>query len=302
MHHQRIEQRRGLIEAASAGAEDNAAAHPIVPAKRLLIIESELARVFQIMRRDGNVLSAVLREAWDGSDLRTMTRRDSRLLARNPHVSLVAHITQDELQGTMRRVEQSNGFANRVLWIAATRARLLPHGGGLQDAQLEPFVRLFRDVDAWAKDAGEIKFDRDAYDLWSRAYADLSRAKPGYVGAVVARAEAQARRLALIYAIADRATEVRCEHLHAGIAAWKYAESSAELIFGAERPPLETKLLKAIIAEPEISASKLHEHTNHHQKKDDVANALAALERDGLIVLSKSKTAGRPVTRYSPAR
>ncbi|MGH9338311.1 MAG: hypothetical protein ACRD1R_01660 [Acidobacteriota bacterium] len=42
--------------------------------KRLLVIESEFARLLNVMQRDSNTLSAVIRQAWDSGDLRTMTK------------------------------------------------------------------------------------------------------------------------------------------------------------------------------------------------------------------------------------
>ena len=34
--------------------------------KRLLVFEGEFAQVLRVMRRDGNTLSGILRNAWDG--------------------------------------------------------------------------------------------------------------------------------------------------------------------------------------------------------------------------------------------
>ena len=42
--------------------------------KRLLAIETEFASPLKVMMRDGNTLSPVLRQAWDGQDLRTLTK------------------------------------------------------------------------------------------------------------------------------------------------------------------------------------------------------------------------------------
>jgi hypothetical protein len=42
--------------------------------KRLLITEAEFASALSVMERHGNTLSPILRKAWDGSKLSTMTR------------------------------------------------------------------------------------------------------------------------------------------------------------------------------------------------------------------------------------
>ena len=48
------------------------------------------------MERDGNSLSGVLRDAWDGKDLAPMTK-GNRIRATAPHVGIVGHVTQNEL-------------------------------------------------------------------------------------------------------------------------------------------------------------------------------------------------------------
>ena len=58
------ENRDGELEVVDEGVRD----------KRLLAIESELAGPLKLMNREGNILSAVIRQAWDGTDLRTLTK------------------------------------------------------------------------------------------------------------------------------------------------------------------------------------------------------------------------------------
>src|SRR5262249_58645497 len=49
-------------------------ADPGIADKRLCVVEPELANVLKQTERQGNTLSPVLRQAWDGSDLRSMTK------------------------------------------------------------------------------------------------------------------------------------------------------------------------------------------------------------------------------------
>ena len=88
--------------------------------KRILIAETELASVLERMSISGNSLSQVLRQAWDGGKLDTLVKRD-RVTATGAHVSLVGHITAEELRRKLTATEQANGFANRILWIYAER-------------------------------------------------------------------------------------------------------------------------------------------------------------------------------------
>ena len=49
---------------------------------------------------------------------------------------MIGHITRAELERLLTSTEQSNGFANRFLWVHAYRARRLPHGGALDPTAL----------------------------------------------------------------------------------------------------------------------------------------------------------------------
>ncbi len=64
------------------------------PDKRLLVLESEFAAVLKVMTREGNTLSTIIRQAWDGGRLATLTR-NSPLKATGAHISLIAHVTKD---------------------------------------------------------------------------------------------------------------------------------------------------------------------------------------------------------------
>src|SRR6266542_1438798 len=73
-------------------------ADPGIQDKRLLLYEPEFANVLKQTERQGNTASVVLRQAWDGTKtLRTLTK-NSPACATAAHISLVGHITQQELQ------------------------------------------------------------------------------------------------------------------------------------------------------------------------------------------------------------
>ena len=83
--------------------------------KRLLVIESEFASTLKVMAREGNTLSATIRQAWDSGDLRILNK-NSPARSTGAHISIVGHITADELKRCLDSTEAANGFANRFLW------------------------------------------------------------------------------------------------------------------------------------------------------------------------------------------
>jgi hypothetical protein len=99
--------------------------------KRLLVVEEEFGSVLKMCQREGNVLSNIVRQAWDGANLQTMTRNPLR--ATDPHISIVGHTTRDDLLKYLTETEHANGFGNRFLWCSVKRSRLLPNGGALNE-------------------------------------------------------------------------------------------------------------------------------------------------------------------------
>src|SRR4029453_5288511 len=91
---------------------------PGVTDKRLCVIEPEFARVLKMWTREGNVLSTVIRDAWDGRDvLRTLTRNSPEVATR-PHVSIIGHSTPEDLRAYLCDIDLANGTANRFLLLA----------------------------------------------------------------------------------------------------------------------------------------------------------------------------------------
>lgn len=96
--------------------------------KRLLALEPELAAALKVASRQGNIVTAVIRQAFDGEKLQTLTRNNPQK-ATGAHVSMIGHITKNELLRYLTETEVANGFANRFLWIMMRRSKEPPFGG-----------------------------------------------------------------------------------------------------------------------------------------------------------------------------
>jgi hypothetical protein len=92
--------------------------------------------------QERHVLSAVLRQAWDHGDLRTLVsgRQKAPVRATSAHISVVAHTTVDEVRRLLTETEAANGFGNRFLWGCVRRSKLLPRGGGYPEHALKPLI------------------------------------------------------------------------------------------------------------------------------------------------------------------
>ena len=66
-------------------------------------------------KRDGNTLSTIVRQAWDGGDIQPLTK-SNRIKATGAHIGIIGHITCQELNMLLSSIDTWNGFANRFLW------------------------------------------------------------------------------------------------------------------------------------------------------------------------------------------
>lgn len=199
--------------------------------KRLLCVEEEFSAVLKVAAREGNTVSDMLRRAWDDGNLRTLTK-NCPARATGAHVTVVGHITKAELARLLTETDSLNGFGNRFLWLAVKRSRLLPEGGALQSVNLSPLVRSLKEAVDFARTSDRFERTPAAKKLWGETYPLLTRDRPGLLGGITNRAEAQVMRLALVYALLDRSRAIDVPHLRAGLAFWDYAERSAAYIFG----------------------------------------------------------------------
>ena len=153
-----------------------------------------------------------------------------------------------------------SGFANRFLYASVNRSKLLSRGGSLPDEVLEKLADETREVVEFAHELAlrhldpvsrelcgyhgvfpPVELQRTAayFEWWDELYpgpdgqgGELLRHPAGVPGIVTSRAEVQATRLAVVFALADQSAVVDLPHLRAAMAVWRYCRASAVAIFG----------------------------------------------------------------------
>lgn len=270
------------------------------PDKRLLLNETEFAQVLAVNKREGNTASEVLRKAWDGTTLQTLTRQRSSLKASGAHVSLIGHITRDELLRHLDQTEVANGLMNRFLICCARRSKYLPEGGSMSNEEISTLARELALAVEFGKESRELRRDAEARKLWHDIYPDLSEGRPGLFGALIARAEAQVLRVSMLYALLDRSDAIRREHLEAARSVWRYCEDSARHIFGdALGNPVADEILRALRANPSgLTRTEINDLFGRHRSKNYIGGALSMLMQRGLAKSTTESTQGRPVERW----
>lgn len=267
--------------------------------KRLMLTETEFARVLAQGRRDGNTVSAVIRQAWDGfGDLSVLTRHDPLRAART-HVVVVAHITPQEAKAKTSDVDAANGFLNRFLWVWSQRTKLIALPPE-RDATWESGAREVATQLAKACDVarGEVSFHPEAKGLWASIYEQLDAEQAdGVAGLLVARAAPHICRVALCYALAERCPAIHTRHVEAAAAVWAYSRATIDYIWAddlilsrdAER------LFKAIADRKDAGLSASHQSAlfGRHKTADEMDQLRAELLAKGFIVAAREKTKGR---------
>ena len=263
--------------------------------KRLLTLESEFAATLRVLGRDGNTLSAIIRNAWDKGDLESLTK-NSPAKATGAHVSIVGHVTKPELLRYLDSTEAGNGFGNRFDWVCVRRSKTLPEGGNISEVNFAPLLKRLHEAVEFARGVGEMRRDEAARALWYEVYPALSEGGFGLQGAVTSRAEAQVMRLACAYALLDQSRDVRVEHLKAALAAWDYIVASAKFIFGDSLgDPMADELLRALRGSSEgLSRTAINGLFSGHRASQQIGRALGVLVERGLVHCEPVVTGGRP--------
>lgn len=269
--------------------------------KRLLVVEPELARVLRAMDRRGNTLSAVLRDAWDTGDLRTMTK-NTPAVATAAHVALLGHITVEELRRELADIEAANGFANRILWFAVRRSKDLPEPEPFAGAIVEHLASELAAAVRRARAVDLIERPPETRELWRDVYAELAAERDGLAGTILARAEAHVLRLSLIYALLDGSATVAVEHLAAALEVWAYAERSVGFVFGdATGDPVADAIHAALVQNGELTRTQIRDLFGRHEPAGRIDQALQTLLRRGRVRVETRDTGGRPVEIWTAA-
>ena len=263
--------------------------------KRLLVLEAEFASVLKMVARDGNTLSPIVRCAWDGKPLQALTK-NSPARATGAHISIVGHVTADELVRLLNATEAANGFLNRYLLFMVRRSKLLPEGGSIDEVDWQPLLcRLRAAIDA-ARRRDRLGFDEHARRRWCELYPQLTEPQDGLAGAVCARAEAHVVRLALLHALLDQADKIGLPHLDAALGLWEYAAASARWVFGDSLgDPLADEIYRALLDEPDgLTRSQVRDLFSRNRRSKDIAQALERLAATGRVHAERHHQRGRP--------
>ena len=273
---------------------------PGIADKRALVLESEFAQVLKVFKREGNSLSPIIRNAWDCQDtLKSMTK-NSPAKVTDPHISLVGHISKEELHRVLDETEIFNGLMNRFLFTCVSRSKLLPEGGRISEEDFYEITLKLKQAVDFASQVGEMRRDDLARARWAEIYRELSAEHGGLFGSAIGRAEAQTLRLSCIYALLDSSAIVRVEHLESALAVWRYCENSAKFIFGTKLGDPIADEIKALLdnSHKGLSRTEISNYFGRNKSSEQISRAIQVLTKKGSLRSTIEKTNGRNQTKY----
>lgn len=239
IHRGGLSSREGLVALMHDGYRQGKQEIPAIDDKRLWVVESEFANVLHQGRREGNTLSAALRDCWDGVSLKPATK-SNRMYASHPHVCISGAISPSELTEMMTARELTNGFANRFLMIWAERSQILPFPKATPQATVDALasrvLEILRFTGADQVDRRDhLRMELSAQAQWR--YAQLYRTELNedlgseVVNSMLERRAPMLLRLAMLFAVTDLQTRVDVPHIDAAMAWMQYTATSARYVF-----------------------------------------------------------------------
>lgn len=286
--------------------------------KRLVVVEPEFANVLAQVKREGNTLSATLRNLWDGRDLEPLTKT-SQTRASHPHVVVIGHITGFELRIKASDNDAANGLLNRFILVHVHRPKLVPLPEPTPEPLLDELAAALAATidyatkgDPHQRDKHEVVMTPEAKDAWRELYPAITRDRDGKAGSLMARSEVYARMLAMIFALMDCRSEIEPCDIFAAMAWVDYWAASVAYVFHGEDEgeadddgldPFTAEVLKLVQARPGIKLSEINAHWNRN-RTDEVRAALEKLMSLAPPLVRQEidkATGGRVAKRYFPA-
>ncbi len=239
VHRGGLSTREGLALMIHDGYKDGKNEVPAIDDKRLLVVESEFANILHQSKRDGNTLSAALRDAWDGTSIRPAVKT-CRVWASDPHIGIIGDVTPSELRELMNTRELTNGFANRFIFFWAEGDKVIPFPKYTPKDVIETladrvalilrFAGADRHVD---KDVMRMDFSPEAASLYARLYKGELRDRSAgeHITGLLDRRAPVLLRLAMLFALTDQTSIIAVEHITASMAWVRYWVDSVKFIF-----------------------------------------------------------------------
>ncbi len=274
--------------------------------KRLLVEETEFRTVMARARRDGNSLAGIMRQAWEGRALTSLTR--TKLSAKTSHIGIIGHVTPKEFRARLDDGEMAGGTYNRFLPVYVERTGKIPLPAGMPRAEVERLGSNLRSGITAASKLTDIGLDDDASKLWcDEVYDELTASddedRPWTE--FTRRAAPYCRRIAALHAALGGRIRANKLDLVAAAATVRYALASAEYVMDRSvRDPRVDRLRRALdgAGRRGLSQSEVSALFSRKLDKDTLAGLVRALLETNSYERYDLATSGRSASMVRKAK
>ena len=295
--------------------------------KRLLAFEPEFGNIMSQCQRQGNTLSPILRNAYDGVDIKPLTKRN-RVQVTDPYICLMANTTAQEFNDhDMAKMLHSNGLLNRFMILWQHPENTVPFPAPATDEDIARLAGEFADRILFARHYSyqthhrkvqprPLSLDNAAKDYWSTRYNKLiNSADCNQVKLLTRRHRLHALLLASFFALLDYRTSISADDIHTALDWCAYSRRSVVYICNSQAEQyqaegislLSEKLLFAIRniykEQGRCTASDLYHWFRNKLKRQQMQASLELLLNSVPPKIKQLQIAdgpGRPALLYCP--
>jgi len=288
--------------------------------KRVLLEIQEFSGVLAQTKRESSVLTAVMRDAFDGRPLST-PNKNNPCRATGAHFVVIGHITREEYTKLATATDISNGFSNRFMMVYSARLKRVPEPLPTPAEVVEHLAgKIASAVHAVIQNEHRaIPKTALGRQRWLEIAAELDeKIRPGEVQKLMTRAPLYVQMLAGAIALLNCEHEICARHLNAALAWVEYWEETAGFCFTTAKKVDEMHLTKMVCDEfvsavrelggTNVKHSVVAARVSNNGKRKDrgadvIRGAVRALQNEAppRIRIGTVASMGRPATVYSIA-
>ena len=233
-------------------------------------------------------------DAWDGKRLENNVKKDP-MFSTDPMVSIIGHITPNQLVQSLGKIEATTGFSNRFIYARVRQSKRIPRDT-LKPEVIEEMAKHLKEAILYAREIKEVGMTARAEAYWTGTLLDeIQNIPPDTLGAMLARGRPIVLRLAMIYALLDQSNVIDTPYLLAAYAIWQFNQTCVEQLFAdrLEDPKANKILVKLNEAgEAGLSRSAIGELFGN-KRAWEVNETLEYLQRKGTIRRERKPGKGR---------
>jgi len=199
-------------------------------------------------------IGVFLRKGWDGHPLRHKTSKDEKEV-KEPHFGFIMHVQPKNWGRIAGSRDATGGTYNRFLTIWVQKSKTIPvFASPDPEPAIKEAAKRIRDIVAWAGNIGRddpISVENEVsqrFEEWHRPTVESLTQGSDALSQMAERSMAYMIRIAALFAVSDKRTEINEGDLDSALAIVRYGVDSIRYVMPEETggESLEQKILQAV--------------------------------------------------------